>query len=480
MNHFKNELELGKPFLIKGKWWLPSDVSDIQYGELSYSEEQGIQLEIRGFFKGEGFTFANIISHPIICGTSLRGDKITLVEASGGRPFQFPELLTGPTVINISQQYRVDKVLLGQHFSNIEDIGFVMLTFHMPQLEDWTRQNSVNVEWKTNPKSLIIHLNEADKARADLRDGISIVLPAGWHAPFSRNSAEVWEDSLVRVTSNKQKELSSMLEILWIFRNLLALMITNPIYPVSMYGTTEVDGKPADVKIFYEFPRWFGDSKRTCSHEMLFNLGEVDDRFSEIVTRWFEIKNEIGPVYDLFFAVLDNPISYAEHKFLSLTQALESYHRLRRRNEFESKEEFEARILRLKKLIENNPEGKGDWIWLENKLNHANEPSFSARIEELVEETKEFLPFLDDALRKWLIISIKKNRNKMTHPGNCRGDLTGKQIFFINLTLKMVLEVLFLKELRFDTDAIRSSIRRIYDYKLAQEWVMDIVNAWVQ
>lgn len=45
------------------------------------------------------------------------------------------------------------------------------------------------------------------------------------------------------------------------------------------------------------------------------------------MNKWFEISEKLKPVFDLYLGVMYNPGMYKEYQFLSLAQALESYHR---------------------------------------------------------------------------------------------------------------------------------------------------------
>jgi len=62
--------------------------------------------------------------------------------------------------------------------------------------------------------------------------------------------------------------------------------------------------------------------------ESLFTLSDIVDSLEGTLRGWFALPERIAPVLDLYFGVLyDEPSMRQPHQFLSLAQALESFHR---------------------------------------------------------------------------------------------------------------------------------------------------------
>jgi len=60
---------------------------------------------------------------------------------------------------------------------------------------------------------------------------------------------------------------------------------------------------------------------------MLFSYEEISDWTELILTKWFETSDKLAPIHELYFGSLYNSNMYLYHSFLSLVQAIESYHR---------------------------------------------------------------------------------------------------------------------------------------------------------
>lgn len=60
---------------------------------------------------------------------------------------------------------------------------------------------------------------------------------------------------------------------------------------------------------------------------MLFQLSDLQPEFETILQQWYENWEAMTPVFDLYFGTQYNPQMYLNNTFLSLTQAIEPYHR---------------------------------------------------------------------------------------------------------------------------------------------------------
>ncbi len=114
-----------------GWWWLPSDEDSKVSGKLTFSQQDGILLDLIGSFSKEfDFGAETPKRYPIILGRTTKGQAVTLVNTTVKRQ-HFNT--SGFTV----QLIRVNYVLLGAHFPRSDDISFHKLTVNYKHLSEW-------------------------------------------------------------------------------------------------------------------------------------------------------------------------------------------------------------------------------------------------------------------------------------------------------------------------------------------------------
>lgn len=119
-------------------------------------------------------------------------------------------------------------------------------------------------------------------------------------------------------------------------QNFLTLGITKSVHPLAIKGITEVNKEMINdktnyppVEIFYRLSDILKVPKTLPPFDMLFTFKDISGRFESFLRNWFEKLDSLEPIYDLYFGTLYNPRMYPEHRFLSLIQAIESFHQRR-------------------------------------------------------------------------------------------------------------------------------------------------------
>jgi hypothetical protein len=148
-----------------------------------------------------------------------------------------------------------------------------------------------------------------------------------------------------------------------------------------------------------------------------------------------------------------------ERHFLCLVQALESYHRRTRQNTVITEEEHKKRN---KMIVDSAPEEYK--IWLKQMLYYGNEPTLKDRLLELTHDGSDFWVFFNDKqAAEEFSTSVKNTRNYHTHYDQklSKKALTGKELEFACVYLKMMIEYYLLKEIGVKTDFVREKIVRV-------------------
>ncbi len=138
------------------------------------------------------------------------------------------------------------------------------------------------------------------------------------------------------------------------------------------------------IDIYYSAASWPDTLIETHESTMLFTLSAIEANFEVYLRNWIEKFDLLAPSINLYFSVLYNPHSYAEVKFLSLAQAIETYHRRVFGGKYLSDKEYHSSIFL--KLIDAIPNviDKDFLTSLKSRLHYGNEYSFRTRIREIV------------------------------------------------------------------------------------------------
>lgn len=186
--------------------------------------------------------------------------------------------------------------------------------------------------------------------------------------------------------------------------------------------------------------------------EMLFTLKDIADKFELLLRNWFNKTDKLGPVYDLYFGALYNPHMYLQQRFLSLVQALESYHRRLMRT-YELVEEDHRK--RMEAILASAPEAHRDW--LASRLKYANEPTLRVRLHEIFAKCS-FIMSKIVAKEDAFIEKVVATRHYLTHFDPELEDRSAKDdaLHYVTEKLRVMMEACLLEEIGLEPDVIES------------------------
>ncbi len=114
-------------------------------------------------------------------------------------------------------------------------------------------------------------------------------------------------------------------------------------------------GPPENVEIFYQVRREPTKDISVHPSRMPFRPPEIADSFSRVLNYWYDRSEEIGDIYELYFATVHQDQMYVDNKILSLCHGLESYHRNRFSNTYMSKTDYDDLYDDIIDLLTRNP-----------------------------------------------------------------------------------------------------------------------------
>ena len=339
-----------KKFEWQGCWKLP-DKERTLVGTLKYTPIKGAYLELMGEFldelKGE---------IDIILGRTSDGKEITLV-----RSFQINKTFysNGFPTIKIFSQY----VFEGVHFNSKNDIKFKKLSCRYSNLDEWAWFNNIEIEYSN--KELHIKYKLPTVISANINDDYKIQVHPITERPalcVVQKEVALKERIYITIINNSLKSFEEHLEILFHIQKLITLGVGENVITIDLIGNTKVGKK---VKIYFFNKKSQENYRSIFPLNMFFCLRHIKDKFEKYIKNWFDRKEIILPVFNLYFGTLYNKEMYEEQRFLSLIQALEVFHRRTRSGKEMDRVSHKKRI---KDIIEAVDEKYKKWLNVTSKI----------------------------------------------------------------------------------------------------------------
>jgi hypothetical protein len=386
----------------KGIWWLPSQSDKQIPGLLSYTRGEGCYLQIDGCL-GDRDTY------DLLYGYSNSGERITVQNAFNVNSIR--RIGTGLDECRIF----ANKFFVGAWLHS--DTKFNELCFRTNLLDEWVNRSGFDIEQDIQSGSVNINYKRPDPIElfSSKRVKINIVIKAKTPSfNFVQTEAIIRQKAFFEVNFTEANDLDSLHKVMYQLQNFIALATLKPVIPIEIYGYSnqhvEKIGEaeyPKKIEIYF-MP--IGDSKDydVFPPNMLFTLGDILNSSQEKLSRWFVRHEELAPVFDLFFSIMYRPPGSQERKFISLIQAVETYHRRTHKNIDLDEDKHDERI---SSIIKVTPADYKDW--LSYRLTYSNEPTLRARLKELFDE---FHDILSNFIEKNEFVNLSVNtRNYFTH-----------------------------------------------------------------
>jgi hypothetical protein len=424
-----------------GEWWIPSNPETKTKGILTFSQDKGANLELETYVDGDISTMLGNIS-PIGNVTLLRCIPLTapVFAKVPGVPYRL-----------LSQQ-----VILGAHYEN--DIKLDSLHINFSNLFEWIHRSGINPD-ELFKKDIVIQYHQPESISLQIAPELSIRIDFR-PSVYANNKGELRlnERAIFSLDNKEPIELNACLELMHHFRNFLCLAIQSTIFPKEIYWLNN-EGR-TNVQLMFQL-----DAISNSEYDPFNNLVEFKDiehRFGTYLKDWYLKRKNLEPICQLYFGSQYGRFVYLNLKFLSMIQALESYHRAFISNEELTKSEHEKRIAA---IMETAP--KIHETWLAEKLQYSNEPSLRKRIKTILEMFPKTVPaIIPDP--KWFINRAVRTRNYMNHFDPVLKDEASNntELFALTERLRVIVEMCLLKEIGFDLDEINTKITNHYSNRL--------------
>ncbi len=457
-------------FKYNGIWWLPQNPVNKISGNLEFHPVEGANLELIGSFKGLD-KFNEFLQPKIILGITSNGKFITLYKC-----YESQSHMSMPGYI--SSSFIISVVLMGHHFEKEEDIIFDNLSLNYSHLEEWTRITGFKYNLESDSKTHITKHEVSYKFPQNVEaklDNLNISFDYNFTSEGDRIKEVILKQTtFIRIEPYDSLDLNSYLtNICYHIQNFLCLAMGRAVYPLIIKGKnkgckTELrDGSVMynDIFIYYSIKNLSISSRKLLPNDMLFSFVDIRDNFERCLRCWFVKSELLKPVYDLYFGTLYNPSMYLQHKFLSLIQAIESYHRRMHNGKYLSDDDYANTYETLIKAIP--PDVGKDFIEsLKKKLKYQNEFSLRKRLKETLAKCGDVINLLIHDNDKF-IEDVVNTRNFLTHYDKSVGKNTksGEDLYKLVQIMKFIIEICFLIELEMPVESIKALISRNQRYQ---------------
>jgi len=453
---------------FRGYWWLPENPDEKVGGIASFSPSDGVSLELFSTLNEdpEYMGSGNVFRPDFIHGITTEGERVTLKNCIRGSYSMSSSQGTG--VANSS--YQAISLLSGAHFT--EQINFDRFRVQFPLLTKWAGVTGVNYSGSVFEGGEVsagdtfeITYEFPESITAELEDA---ELKLIFNADFNMGRVggvsideEVYFDI---IPDSDQVSYNDSIDYSGTLQDFITLATGKEVQASMMIGRLEREEQPGynDVEVLFSTS---GDLKLPDSLHPLkanFVLADIVDDFSELMNNWFQHYEELEPVYNLYFSVQYNSEMYLQNQLLSLTQAIETYHRREIGGQYLFDDEFEEFYDELCEIIPDRFDESFQDHLEKGTFKYANEYSLRKRLSQLVSEQENILDELPMDI-KASVNEIVNTRNYLTHYDegiSPRADTD--ELHPLILRLRAILETVLLSNLGIPEDQIVERLQQRY------------------
>ena len=463
-----------------GLWWLPDKPDHRVYGTLHLSRDDNGTLELIGGAFGDITSTLQAGPQIIIHGISSDGTYFTLNDCSriGTRVNALP-----------SEFYQIGVIYEGYLFSDESELVFDEIKVHYSNLEDWLKEEGFAFNFSQDPET---HKTSQLETVCTFPTKEALSFP-NFDLQFSYQygaKRTLREASLTfsQIAHFKYPDFRSINEIdadVVRLRDFISFglgrsshLISFTLFSSRLAETIELDEQKhvIPIPIIVHLPSMISPESVKFIHPdaMLFSWKDISDRFGEIYNLWINRYNILKPTVHSYFTALESPSEYSIDRFLSLTTAVESYHRRTHPGMFLLEEDFKSVEATMKEAIPSHlSSSMKDSI--AGRIHYFNEVSQRNRYKELIETfLSEFgedsLVLLEDS--KIFIERVLDTRNYYTHFDKRLENkaATGQDLIVLIEKLLFVLDLAFMREIGFSVDQVITLLKRTSKYDFLKNY----------
>ena len=456
------------PHPIKGRgfFWLPNNPEQQYPGDLTISTSGEISLEILHHPEDTASQALHDktpfgLAPGRICGI-LDSRSITLEECIAyDDPFHFLRFLERSVSV-----HRLDArtAYIGTPFASGEKISFSKIELSLESLNEWfditgfdAKTEFVNqkARWTLQydqPEDTIISLPNGTQMKFVISP--SFIYP---HNSDSKLSSEITQRVHISLAAKEMLPVEEFFLMIQKIQTFLCL-VTNRITRIewlSGYSKKELDKWDQEIETKIYFHRQVGSPTWNRPSRMMCTYSTVSEDFERMFLNWFDRYEVVQPAFDLYLSSRTGAHKNLSGVFLSLVQALETFHRRTIGGAEMEPSDYEALCTI---VVESVPDDKREFM--KSKLKYANEVSLRRRLKDLFDQAEHVLG--PSSQVKPLINNIVNARNYLTHydKGSERAatEIISRDLHGICLELDILVQACFLHFAGMKVDRIKTMV----------------------
>jgi hypothetical protein len=438
---------------LLGRFWLPTRPEKQLSGTLTIKDGGSVQLEVLGTFDGDPSEWNWLFTVERIVGI-VEGEQPVTLDRCIYSQKQWP-------IIEVPRStLAVGIALLGLGYEADHAIGFEAFQFSIEGLDEWHSITGITVKREEPPVEI---LYDPPKSKTLWEaDGISLALVFGWQGPSwpTITRATISQSSKFRLSGRELLGLDDFSAIAHRLVHFLCLATneTVSIRDVTAYcpNQTLPDGtKHQHVASVYYSSRSFSETPPKIDRsKMLFHLAHMPEGAQSSFDRWMRMHVRVLPAMSLYFSSRAGEYTYISSRFLSLSQALETFHRRSFDAPRMPPKDFKRMIAEIRAAC------PAQYLsFLDDRFIHANDPTQKERYLALLAPFARHFGTLGD--QELLVKSITDTRNYFTHydPKGKAKAAKGRNLWILCGKMETLYQLCMLREIGFtdgDVDRIVS------------------------
>jgi hypothetical protein len=434
-------------FEYEGVFWLADEPTRQAVGRLTYRPTEGASLDLIGSLDEE----AQALQTMNVVGPGRR-----IVGAAGGKEVTLDDCTIRNTQIQspgiLRQEYYVPMVFEGVHLDADDPLAFEKVTVSFDHLPFWINRNNFSFSFDTTApddlSTVTKYMVTSDIPPTESENAGDTDVEIGYSSSIGGDrftEMHVTQQPSLSLAYTERRALPDILADVSGLQDLITLgmgapaVLSEVVLRRSDIARQTADGRTIQVPVHLY---WSNIAERVrvskpSDKDMLFSFGQADGL--KTIAKWIQFSRDHRLVLGLLLSAQYAPQMYEENAFANSISAAETFHRMHFKNEIVSTSEFKSRKRKMANAVKRvlGPKARD---WLNQQLEHSNEPRLRKRLVDVADYVGPNLSDLIGDVETWAGI-VALVRNRLTHHDPAQrierqpGDLTflGNSIYIVTV-----------------------------------------------
>ncbi len=318
---------------IRGKWWLPTAPNHKVPGDLTFDPVEGLELELMG-------ALAPMVPGPVGDGEN----EVILGESVTGKYYTLQKCIVTTTNITLLSQmndpmqtesHHASRMFEGAHFNGQDVELFGSVSEVIQHLDGWLGINPFERFHTNDGERFVVGINYRPPTTMEWKvPALGGCIKIGFTFHSDSGLFEEWRlrhGSYVQIEPDEPKPWEWFADRFHALHNLLIAMMSEPVSPTAISGFLPLqEGERPSQRRRVDYYVSLRDRKARRKYypdDAFVPFSAVENSFGDIVEKWFSDWPHLRLVYDLYGGVATNHHLFLQVQCLTLTHALEVFHR---------------------------------------------------------------------------------------------------------------------------------------------------------